>query len=109
MTDRELLELAAKAAGIEIEWHHGCGNALALVRDGQDGPAFWNPLADYGDALRLAAKLHIDLEWRPEEEPPYVDAYQRGEGPSSYCVCEPIDSVRRAIVCVAAEIGRQMK
>ena len=42
MNDKELLELAAKAAGVK------------------SGP-FWNPLIYDGDALRLAIKLDIDV------------------------------------------------
>lgn len=46
-TDRELLELAAKAAGIPIVWMETTGR--------------WNPLEDDGDALRLAVKLNMDI------------------------------------------------
>ena len=42
MNDKELLELAAKAAGVK------------------SGP-FWNPLIYDGDALRLAINLDIDV------------------------------------------------
>ena len=48
MTDRELLELAAKAAGIEVFWLAGW-NLLVSKRNNQA----WNPLTDDGDALRL--------------------------------------------------------
>ena len=53
-TDRELLELAAKAAG--YEYHSPAGY---IVVDGI--PGNWNPLEDDGDALRLAVKLGITL------------------------------------------------
>jgi hypothetical protein len=56
MTDRELLELAAKAA--EMDWcayypdkTDDC--SLCLQPRGR----LWNPLADDGDALRLAVKM----------------------------------------------------
>jgi hypothetical protein len=60
MTDRELLELAAKAAGVEIDWQTwvtdpkavmGCCFALAGTH------TYWNPLTDDGDALRLFCAL----------------------------------------------------
>jgi hypothetical protein len=64
MTDRELLERAAKAAGIEVfcdgrvlrdcTGMHPASNVLAA-------PA-WRPLTDDGDALRLAVKLNL---WEP--------------------------------------------
>ena len=63
MTDRELLELAAKAARVPL-WKYG-----DPWRDGADsggllhahGRSLWNPLTDDGDALRLAVKLMIDI------------------------------------------------
>jgi len=53
MTDRELLEAAAKAAGIVGEY----GGLHDLEE-------WWNPLADDADALRLAVKLglHVDVQ-----------------------------------------------
>lgn len=70
MGGREILELAAKAAGIEgCEWQKQ-GNGMIYpnrqtvkLTDGstEEGFSFWNPLTDDGDALRLAVKLAIDL------------------------------------------------
>ena len=62
MTDRELLERAAKAAGIELRWldevKPGYFDADAsLWRD-------WNPLTDDGDALRLGAAVVMSLTYR---------------------------------------------
>ncbi len=58
MTDRELLELAAKAAGIGGAWReYGYSQEGWLDADGN----FWNPLTDDGAALRLAVKLQLDL------------------------------------------------
>ena len=53
MTDRELIELAAKAAGIELRWH---GGYLPFTAGHE-----WNPLTDDGDALRLAVQLDMAL------------------------------------------------
>ena len=59
MTDRELLEMAAKAAGITSV---GYGrNGIATGRNGPCLVGYWNPLTDDGDALRLAVKLDISL------------------------------------------------
>ena len=93
MSDRELLELAAKAAGIEhvtpmmIEW-------------GQ-----WNPLTDDGDALRLAVKLGLHMTngethaWAShlavEATEPFHD--------------DPYAATRRAFVRAAAEIGMGLR
>lgn len=55
MADRELLELAAKAAGYVLD---ADGDRLDQ-RDSGGGPTAWNPLTDDGDALRLAVRLRI--------------------------------------------------
>jgi len=70
MKKRELLEAAARAAGIEIEWERD----PAFVQErwqamvpcgwvGQPSQCEWNPLREDGDALRLAVKLGIGIEW----------------------------------------------
>lgn len=53
--DRELLELAAKAAGIELVWS---SNEDQSPRDRAMWDT-WNPLQDDGDALRLAVKRNV--------------------------------------------------
>jgi len=108
--DRELLELAALAAGIQYEWHQGCGEALHLTA--QDATAiYWNPLRDDGDAFRLAAFLrltvyhdvlavivkHKQYSWEWMGEMVDEDCGDRNA------------ATRRAIVRAAAEIGKQMK
>lgn len=57
MTDRELLEKAAKAAGIDVEWLLDFENKEYL-HNWEDG-CVWNPLTDDGDALKLAVKLRL--------------------------------------------------
>ena len=56
MTDRELLELAAKAAGLEGEWKTTVGGWPCLILPGHHA---WQPLHDDGDALRLAVQLEL--------------------------------------------------
>jgi hypothetical protein len=64
MTDLELLERAAKAAGITIhEWEVAPGCLRAGV-DSEWEPSidgWWNPLNDDGDALRLAVQLGMNV------------------------------------------------
>lgn len=57
MTDRELLEFAAKAAGHTVEAYSEEQGLLIKVRDGVS--AWWNPKANDGDALRLAVRLGL--------------------------------------------------
>ena len=54
MTDRELLELAAKAAGYDVTWLKNS----QFIHGSDD---WWDPLTDDGDALRLAVKLHMQV------------------------------------------------
>lgn len=60
MSDRELLERAAKVAGIGFNNKRASHPSPALYR-GVSGPieeqGWWNPLTDDGDALRLLVML----------------------------------------------------
>lgn len=58
-TDREMLELAAKAAGWEFFWKNGTPYLVAETRDSVTFGRGWNPLEDDGDALRLAVSLDM--------------------------------------------------
>lgn len=101
MEDRELLELAAKAAGVDGDYSV---RADAIVNE--DG--YWMPHNDDGDAFRLAAKLHIDVEWRNDGR---VQCFQLSsdQRPLVESSREDVEAnLRRAIVRAAAEIGRSM-
>jgi hypothetical protein len=61
-TDRELLTLAAKAAGIEITWENSRSYPERIVPfRGLANYEPWNPKDDDGDALRLAATLGFSI------------------------------------------------
>ena len=110
MTDREMLELAAKAAGLVIlDRQHPVTLYVQADDTGHPDGVAWNPLADDRHALKLAYSLCIDLEWHPHEEQPYVEAYQRNDyGACMECFTAPISDYRRAIVRAAAAIGKAM-
>ena len=98
MTDRELLELAAKAAQIMVNpWHEKYG---LLLSDFDFEP--WNPLTDDGDALRLAVKLGLIVEpgrcWHSRQGPMFGEDVHH----------DTYAATRRAIVRAAAEIGKAM-
>jgi hypothetical protein len=104
MTDRELLELAAKAAGatwIDDNWPE---DLPGLMLDFGEGTTQWNPLTDDGDALRLAVKLLFEIDTRRGS---IAIRHSTGikilEAFNHY----PYAATRRAIVRAAAEIGRQ--
>ena len=112
MTDRELLEAAAKAAGILTpSWY---GNASYI--DGMLSK--WNPLEDDGDALRLAVKLGISFGVGAESKRMRVvwfigDDLHSMDMPANHHIALPpqreSEWVRRAIVRAAAEIGAAAK
>jgi len=97
--DRELLELASKACGLE--------EAKMRIEFNQ-----WNPLEDDGDALRLAGKLGLILGTYAHYVT--VDLLSPNDRIETITVWhsqtnDPYAATRRAIVRAAAEIGRSMK
>ena len=104
MTDKELLELTAKAAGIEIvKWN---SHDSPMIRYDAAINIPWNPITDDGDALRLAVKLKMNIDIVEEAT---------GAGALVYRWCsevnngDPYAATRRAIVRAAAEVGKEKK
>jgi hypothetical protein len=122
MTDRELLELAAKAAGLknyrycpEEEGLHAC----IEYDDEDDCTVVWMPHLDDGDALRLAVKLRLSIIQEEEFvlgeylQTVEVMSEEREDG-SRICIMQsfdddPMTATRRSIVRAAAEIGKAMQ
>ena len=120
MSDRELLELAAKAAGLTIHANNqasrdACGAGDVGLWISRESTC-WNPLTDDGDALRLMVKLGISVLQFPAcigtgwpqnglparligFDPPYEDI-SSGQ--------DVLAATRRAITRAAAELGRNM-
>lgn len=99
MDDRELLELAARVAGHQID-------PIDAMHEPDDW-ACWNPLTDDGDALRLAVQLRLDVF--------FFEGFR--EVHSSHCMIgesenwerygdDPHAATRRAIVRAAAEMAK---
>lgn len=122
MTDRELLELAAKAAGYDVRWHDRWECFVHVAPYNIDNPPtlagqrmVWTPLTDDGDALRLAVKLQLTI---CNEQVLAGGAYcTRGDDESfpgangavnggSEVMPDDYSATRRAIVLAAAEIGK---
>lgn len=93
-TDRELIELAAKAAGIEVEFDKDGDPHIDEPIGGVSG--LWNPLTDDGDAFRLA--VNLDLFGTPDLSH-YLSVLSFIRGYGKY------ELMRRAIVMAAAKIG----
>lgn len=113
MNDRELLELAAKAAGEDVSWHE---TGSYFYRRSCNWPAekgFFNPLHDDGEALRLAVKLRMSIEASVghcavafDDQKGDVGLVEQDDGEEGLLPDSEI--VRRAIVRAAAEIGKTM-
>ena len=111
MSDRELLELAAKAAGIDAhvtEW------SSTVEDDEGDYLKPWNPLTDDGDALRLAVTIGERFGATLTITRSGIVLYYGNSRLYEYRDnddAKPFDfnaATRRAIVRAAAEIGRNM-
>ena len=116
MTDRELLELAARAAGIEGEWVEDSllddyyklpTTGYLTVSEGRNH--VWNPLTSSGDALRLAVRLSMCVTSFTDEQ--LVGYVINGEGHNVHEAPggDSYAATRRAIVRAAAEIGKGMQ
>ena len=118
MTDRELLEPAAKAAGLRhIQYTNDYDGSMGLMQCDEHGrhTYTWNPLLNDGDAFRLAADLRLDVLWA-EHSPSVVvnnDSWANEsnlvEVRESYFHSTKYEALRRAIVIAAAELAKQDK
>lgn len=101
-TDKELLELAAKAAGYNVKAHED-GTLYSDYRCSGYWGVF-DPLTDDGDALRLAVKLGITVRRISNKAMASSSVGQFDE----YCDGDPYTATRRAIVRAAAAIGEKL-
>lgn len=110
-TDKELLELAAKAAGLNLGWwNESHGGYYTGPRVDLAPTSYWNPLTDSGDAFRLVVKLGLNIS----------TGHKSKTGDWSHCYGgfgfpgdewekhgeDPCAATRRAIVRAAAELGK---
>jgi len=120
MTDREMLELAARAAGYDFGEYGGRPARQVTTKIGTAW-IYWNPLTDDGDALRLAVKLGLHITQYPIYDEPKHSAIAKKSARLLDDTCvdtcvgievydsDPYAATRRAITRAAAEIGRQME
>lgn len=120
-TDRELLELAARAAGYVIErcpqWCGGSGGYMKTVIPAPVDPVLstslhWNPLVDDGDSLRLLVNLGLEIYEGSDEAGVLTGVvYFVGSGSRPKVAMEyhnnhadPYSAARRAITRAAAQM-----
>lgn len=106
MTDRELLEMAAKAISLpECGW---MGPAFMYVKDNRFTD--WNPLTDDGDALRLVVKFRMMIDFITAPNSWMVGCTVAASSAGNfYEKGFTAEATRRAIVRAAAEIRKDMK
>lgn len=67
MSDRELLEKAAMAAGFtSLGYGELSGGSPCLYLRDADFSGVWAPLTDDGDCARLEAACMLDVEWQTQ-------------------------------------------
>ena len=119
-TDKELLELAARAAGIcgHMRGDHFCAR---VDHELCKADYLWNPLVNDTYAFRLAVKLRMNVDISQmatliyDEDHELIGAESfllldgNGNEVPGKIPVDPYAATRRAIVRAAAEIGRKMK
>ena len=120
MNDRELLELAAKAAGYEKIEYNDLKGSMLDIRYGRDeaiwnGEDYWNPLVDDCEALRLAVQLGLFIyQIKVNDQKITAVEWDFDHVGQSMIFDEmhkddPYAATRRAIVRAAAGIGKNME
>lgn len=108
MTDRELLERAAKAAGIDGQYESwtGMGFMEGIRRKGNPKEfKIWNPLMYDDQALRLAVNLRMSVEPWGSGASAVVSIDNRALVAEPHYGDDPGRATRRAIVRAAAAIA----
>lgn len=109
MNDREILELAARAAGYQFSYSYRSlsSPAVPVILAETGRWRKWDPRHDDGDALRLAVKLRFDISVEREIQV----SWWQGESLDTVTWPlgdDPCAAARYAIVRAAAEIGKSM-
>ncbi|MDE1906535.1 MAG: hypothetical protein KGH75_08820 [Rhodospirillales bacterium] len=103
MSDRALIEMAAKAAGLTLHEHFDVHGEYWpwCVELGYN----WNPLTDDGDALRLAVRVDLEV-WQGGNMSKCSHDSFLGNIIKEPHTGDVYASTRRAIVRAAAEIAK---
>ena len=113
-TDRKLLELAAKAAGIEYS-HAGGYRVIGIGETGLKVMEKFNPADDDGDSRMLQVACRIDLEFAKVNRVPCAVAHSPWDAKgNSQCANETIGNddrlaARMAVLRCAGMIGEAME
>lgn len=108
MTDKELLEFAAKAAGMKDAKWDDFYNCISITGENGLKDCPWNPLESDGYALGLAFKLRIDIEFNYSNVNAHLNKPGFGYTAEERIKNSDTSSTRRAIVRAAAELGKAL-
>lgn len=101
MTEREMLEFAAKAADVKLTY-----NIFGMSENADREINNWCPLEDDGEAMRLSQKLGIGTcyhqGWAQVMHPSFEERIDIEYGD------DPLAAIRHGIVWAAAKIGKAM-
>lgn len=108
-TDRELIELAAKAVGYEGHWHDRFGGQFIVTNKEGLLPFSFNPLSYDSDAFRLMTALELTPHFYSDHSTTLI-VVDDVKDPEGYDVLvkwngDMAAATRRAIVMAAAKIG----
>lgn len=119
MNDKELLEMAAKAASLEnAEYAESVGGQWNIYHGEEGNKSTWNPLDDDGDALRLAVSLSLLIRHSANRMEAYLMGYPRTKASilfsydpdqKPYDQADKQSATRMAIVTAAAKIGGHLQ
>lgn len=114
MTDQEMMELAALAAGLELlrdeDGSIVYDELMGVLPIGDENidTEWWNPKDDDGDALRLAAMTTLKItigQGIVMAEHPHIPSV----GQPYYGVEMRLSATRLAVLRAAAEVGKKMR
>ena len=111
MNDHELLEMAAKAAGMKVGDREALDGWIWIIGEkslfaDEVEHYIWNPLADDGDAFRLALKLRINIEYVQQMDS-VMCTLPGSMGATSVAAIGDAE-LRLAIVQAAFQLGKSM-
>ncbi|WP_046060028.1 hypothetical protein [Paracidovorax citrulli] len=100
---RDMTNLAAKAAGIELEWPQDWGGADFLDPRNKANGQLWSPRHNNNDAFELMAQLQLPVMFGAN----YV-IVGTVQMPTVNNADNPVMALREAIFLAAVDIGRSM-
>lgn len=102
MTDTQLLQLAAKAAGLVIDFTKKKGRYFSIVGT----PHYWNPVLSYGNAFELADALRFMVDMT-DERVAVTYGVMDGRVELAYDQNDRMAVNCLAITMLAADVGRR--